>query len=120
MAARRSTPICRPRPCGSTAPVEPRIPSSSASTSRRYPIKHFTNLIAGEWTNRGMGGRDVNPSDTNDIIGEFAGASIEDAAMALAAARSAFPVWSRTTAQVRSDVLAKAAAELLARREEIG
>jgi acyl-CoA reductase-like NAD-dependent aldehyde dehydrogenase len=83
-------------------------------------MKHFTNLIAGEWSSRGMGGRDVNPSDTNDIIGEFAGASVEDAAMALAAARGAFPVWSRTTAQVRSDVLAKAATELLARREEIG
>src|ERR1700735_3941813 len=67
-----------------------------------------------------MGERDVNPSDTNDVIGEYAGATAADAAQALAAARSAFSVWSRTTAQVRADVMSKAAAELLARREEIG
>lgn len=43
-----------------------------------------------------------------------------DAALALSAARSAFPGWSQATAQVRSDVLSKAAVELLARRDEIG
>ena len=77
-------------------------------------------MIAGEWTGSAAGGRDVNPSDTDDIIGEYAEASVEDARAALSAARSAFPAWSRTTAQTRSDVLAKAAAEVLARRDEIG
>ena len=67
-----------------------------------------------------MGEPDVNPSDTNDIVGEYASASIADVTQALAAARTAFPAWSRTTAQVRADMLTKAAAELLARREEIG
>jgi aldehyde dehydrogenase (NAD+) len=77
-------------------------------------------LIAGEWTSRGMGARDVNPSDTHDIVGEYAAASVADAAQALAAARAAFPGWAQSTAQVRADVLARAGAELLARREEIG
>jgi aldehyde dehydrogenase (NAD+) len=62
----------------------------------------------------------VNPSDTNDIVGEYAGASPADAADALAAARSAFPAWSHSTAQARADVLNRAAIELMARREEIG
>lgn len=67
-----------------------------------------------------MGERDVNPSDTNDIVGEYAGASVADAAQALAAARTAFPAWAHSTAQVRADVLSRAGIELLARREEIG
>jgi acyl-CoA reductase-like NAD-dependent aldehyde dehydrogenase len=67
-----------------------------------------------------MSDRDVNPSDTNDIVGEYAGASVEDAAQALAAARTAFPAWSHSTAQVRADVLARAGTELIARREEVG
>jgi aldehyde dehydrogenase (NAD+) len=67
-----------------------------------------------------MGEPDVNPSDTNDVIGEYAGATVADAAQALAAARSAFPAWSRATAQLRADVLSRAGAELLARREELG
>jgi aldehyde dehydrogenase (NAD+) len=62
----------------------------------------------------------VNPSDTDDIVGEYAGASIGDAARALEAARSAFPAWSGSTAQVRADVLMRAGVELMARREEIG
>jgi alpha-ketoglutaric semialdehyde dehydrogenase len=62
----------------------------------------------------------VNPSDTNDIVGEYADATVADAVQALAAARSAWPAWARSTAQVRADVLSKAAAELLARRDEIG
>ncbi len=62
----------------------------------------------------------MNPSDTNDIVGEYANASVADAGQALAAARTAFPAWSRTTAQVRADVLARAGIELMARREEIG
>jgi alpha-ketoglutaric semialdehyde dehydrogenase len=62
----------------------------------------------------------VNPSDTNDVVGEYADATPADVTQALDAARSAFPAWSHATAQVRADVLGKAAVELLARREEIG
>jgi aldehyde dehydrogenase (NAD+) len=83
-------------------------------------MKQFANLIGGEWVNNGSRGRDINPSDTNDVVGEYAIATREDVATALAAARNAFPAWSRTTAQTRADILHKAAAELLARREEIG
>ncbi len=67
-----------------------------------------------------MATADVNPSDTNDIVGEYSAATASDAAQALAAARSAFPGWSQSTAQVRSDALMRAGTELLARREEIG
>jgi len=66
-----------------------------------------------------MSEKDVNPSDTNDIVGEYANASVADAAQALAAARSAFPAWSHTTAQVRADVLARAGIELMAERVDV-
>ena len=41
-------------------------------------------------------------------------------AAAAEAARAVFPAWSRTTAQVRGDILTKAADELLARGAELG
>jgi acyl-CoA reductase-like NAD-dependent aldehyde dehydrogenase len=80
----------------------------------------LTNLIAGEWVNRGTSGCDINPSDTREVIGEYANATAVDAAQALAAAHAAFASWSRTSAQARADVLHKAAAEMSARRDEIG
>src|SRR5258707_1363397 len=78
------------------------------------------NLIDGEWIHADQAVTNINPSDTNDVIGEFASASTRQVADAAAAARAAFPAWSRTTAQVRSDILAKAADELSARVAELG
>jgi aldehyde dehydrogenase (NAD+) len=45
-------------------------------------------LIAGERVSRRGDARDVNPSDTNDIVGEYASATAADVAQALAAART--------------------------------
>jgi alpha-ketoglutaric semialdehyde dehydrogenase len=83
-------------------------------------MRQFANLIAGEWVSRGVVAHDVNPSDTNDIVGEYASATAADVVEALAAARAVFPKWSRVTAQARAETLAAAAAELLRRREEVG
>jgi acyl-CoA reductase-like NAD-dependent aldehyde dehydrogenase len=80
----------------------------------------FKNLIAGEWVEGVTTTRNINPSNTEDVVGEFVGASAEQATQAVAAARAAFPAWSRTTAQVRADILLKAADELFARRAELG
>jgi aldehyde dehydrogenase (NAD+) len=43
-----------------------------------------------------------------------------DVAKAVAAAKAAFPAWSRTTPQERYDILKKASDEVLARKEELG
>ncbi len=80
----------------------------------------FANLIDGEWVTADSVLININPSDTNDIIGEFAVASPAQVQQAAAAARAAFPAWSRTTAQQRGDILTKAADELLARSAELG
>jgi acyl-CoA reductase-like NAD-dependent aldehyde dehydrogenase len=80
----------------------------------------FANLIDGEWVAGDDAVANINPSDTNDVIGDYASASLAQVADAAAAARAAFRSWSSSTAQVRSDILTMAADELLARKAELG
>ena len=61
-------------------------------------MKPFANIIAGEPVALADLKSDINPSDTNDVVGEFACATTKDAEDAVAAARAALPAWSRTTA----------------------
>ena len=63
------------------------------------------NYIAGEWVAGDAVSRDVNPSNTNDIVGEYAYANAAQTETAVAAAKAAFPAWSRTTPQERHDIL---------------
>jgi len=82
--------------------------------------EHFKNLIAGEWVDGASVSININPSDTNDVVGHFARASKEQAEQAIAAAKTAFPAWSRTTPQERYEILKKASDEILARKDELG
>lgn len=77
------------------------------------------NLIDGEWVD-GEAIANINPSDTNEVVGQYARAGADDAAKAIAAARAAFPAWSRSGLMARHGVLRKAADEILARKEELG
>lgn len=78
------------------------------------------NFIAGREVDGDEASENVNPSDTGDVIGAYARASREDARQAIAAARAAFPAWSRSPVQQRHDILLKVSAEILARRDELG
>jgi aldehyde dehydrogenase (NAD+) len=49
------------------------------------------NYIAGEWLAASEASPDVNPSNTQDVVGEFARASAAQAEQAIAAAHDAFP-----------------------------
>ncbi|MGN6548952.1 MAG: aldehyde dehydrogenase family protein [Pararhizobium sp.] len=77
------------------------------------------NLIAGEWI-----GTDavpnINPSNTNDVVGEYARATADDARQAIAAAKAAAHSWSRSGLLERHAVLKKTADEIMARKEELG
>jgi aldehyde dehydrogenase (NAD+) len=81
---------------------------------------HFRNFIAGEWAEAGNASPNRNPSNTNDVVGEYAQGSPTDAAAAVEAARAAFPAWSRASPQVRHDVLKAASDEVMARKDELG
>src|SRR5438067_5809432 len=80
----------------------------------------FNNLIDGEWISDGTRSPNINPSDTNDVIGEAVRGTRAQADAAVAAARAAFPAWSRSTPQLRYDILKKASDEVLARKDELG
>ena len=78
------------------------------------------NLIHGEWTAGQQYAPNTNPSDLSDVIGEYAQGGAADVQAAVAAAEAAFPAWSISGIQARSDALERIAAELLARRDELG
>ena len=80
----------------------------------------YKNYIAGQWVEGTSVNDNINPSNTNDIVGRYARASKAQAEEAIAAAKAAFPAWSRSTPQERHDILKKASDEVLARKEELG
>ncbi|HEX7689924.1 MAG TPA: aldehyde dehydrogenase family protein [Burkholderiaceae bacterium] len=83
-------------------------------------MTRFDNLIAGEWTPGVTTRPNVNPSDTADIIGDYAQADAAQALRAIEAAQAAAPAWAASTPQQRFDVLDAVGSELLARKDEIG
>src|ERR1700683_2598861 len=78
------------------------------------------NYIGGEWVAGDASTRDVNPSNTNDVVGEYSYANASQTDAAVEAAKAAFPAWSRTTPQERHDILLRISQEILARRDELG
>jgi acyl-CoA reductase-like NAD-dependent aldehyde dehydrogenase len=80
----------------------------------------YPNLIAGKSIDSKERSTDINPSNTSDVVGEFARAGTAELDQAIAAAREAFPKWSRTTPQERFDILDRAGSEILARKDELG
>ena len=79
----------------------------------------FKNYIGGEWVG-GTARPNINPSNTNEVIGEFAQGTAEDAKAAIDAAQAAFKTWSQSGIQQRHDILKATGDEILARKEEIG
>jgi acyl-CoA reductase-like NAD-dependent aldehyde dehydrogenase len=80
----------------------------------------FPNLIDGRTVDSAERQPDINPSNTTDVVGEFARADVAVLKDAIGSARAAFKKWSRTTPQERFDVLDKAGTEILARKDELG
>ena len=77
------------------------------------------NLIDGEWVG-GDGIPNINPSNTDEVVGLYARATLDDTHRAIAAAKAAFPSWSRSGLLERHSILSKTAHEILARKEELG
>ena len=78
------------------------------------------NLVDGSWLEGAAASRNLNPSNTDDVVGEYAQADAAQALAAVAAAKAAFPGWRGATPQVRADALDRIGAEILARKEELG
>jgi acyl-CoA reductase-like NAD-dependent aldehyde dehydrogenase len=86
------------------------------------PEKTWGNYIGGEWvaSESGKTFESRNPSNTNEVIGEFASSTKSDVDAAIQAATDAFPAWRDTNAIARSVILLKAAEILASRQAEIG
>ncbi len=78
------------------------------------------NYIAGEWVEGGSAADNINPSDTRDVIGQYARADAAQAQAAVAAAQAAQPLWAAATPQRRFEVLDAVGQEILARKDELG
>jgi aldehyde dehydrogenase (NAD+) len=78
------------------------------------------NFIAGEWLAGSDETKNINPSNTDEVIGVYARASRDDAENAIQAARKAFPAWARSGIQQRHDILKKISDEIMARKDELG
>jgi alpha-ketoglutaric semialdehyde dehydrogenase len=79
------------------------------------------NFVAGRWT-ASRGGRTYerhNPWRPSEIVGEFPSSTAEDVDAAVAAASDVFPEWAGLPAAKRGAILARAAAAIESRVEDI-
>jgi aldehyde dehydrogenase (NAD+) len=83
-------------------------------------IANFPNLINGQHVESGDWAPNINPSNTDDIVGQYAHGTASDLSTAIDAAKDASKKWSRTNPQERFDILDRAGTEILARKEELG
>src|ERR1044072_3949769 len=67
----------------------------------------FRHFIAGEWIDSTSGAtfESRNPADTRDVVGRFQQGTAADVAMAIKAAEMAGPMWRRTPAPKRGELL---------------
>ncbi|ALK08668.1 aldehyde dehydrogenase family protein [Blastochloris viridis] len=78
------------------------------------------NFIAGDWVEGIAVNRNVNPSNLDDVVGEYARASAAQANAAIDAAFAALAGWRNVTIEQRSDMLDRIGSEILARKDELG
>ncbi|MCH9853684.1 MAG: aldehyde dehydrogenase family protein [Alphaproteobacteria bacterium] len=77
------------------------------------------NYIAGGWVGNG-GNQNINPSDTDDIIGDYAQADKSALDDALNAAQTAQKEWQDVGLEAKQTVLNNIGNELMSRSKEIG
>ncbi|MDH4141689.1 MAG: aldehyde dehydrogenase family protein [Chloroflexota bacterium] len=67
----------------------------------------FRHFIAGEWCDSSSGAtfESHNPADRRDVVGRFQQGNAADVAMAIRAADTAGPMWRRTPAPRRGEIL---------------
>src|SRR5579862_2897499 len=82
-------------------------------------MNQYRNLINGEWVAGEHWRPNVSPSDSNDVIGEYADANVLQIEIAAVAAREAFCSWSKSGPQERFDLLDQTASIILSRKAEL-
>lgn len=80
----------------------------------------FKNFIDGQWVDSESTISNINPSNTDEIIGEYAQADADQTDQAIAAADRAFAEGAAGTIQHRFDCLDAIGTEILSRKDELG
>ena len=80
----------------------------------------YAHYIAGEWVTDDAVSININPSNTNDIVGEFSRGDAARVDESVAAANAAQPAWASASPQLRHDVLEKASNLITSRKDELG
>ena len=78
------------------------------------------NYVNGAWVSGSEVGQNINPSNTSEIVGEYARADVKQVEDAISAAKAASASWRYSTPQARFDALDAIGTEILARKEELG
>ena len=81
--------------------------TASSTTSGATDIPTYRHFIAGEWCDSTSDAtfESRNPADSRDVIGRFQQGTAADVAMAVSAAWAAGPMWRRTPAPKRGEIL---------------
>ena len=76
-------------------------------TEKLIETPTFRHFLAGNWcdSTSGQTFESRNPADTRDIVGRFQLGTKADVAMAIKAAETALPMWRRTPAPKRGEIL---------------
>jgi aldehyde dehydrogenase (NAD+) len=84
-------------------------------------VTTFRHFIAGEWCESTSGATfdSRNPADTRDVVGRFQQGTAADVAMAVRAASTALPMWQRTPAPRRGEILYAFAALMAEHKERL-
>lgn len=80
----------------------------------------LTHFINGEEVAADTPFSSVNPSDTRDVVAMYPAGGQDEVNAAVAAAKAAQPAWASASPEVRSDLLDKVGATLMARSGELG
>src|SRR5580698_7543692 len=83
-------------------------------------VKLYKNLIGGQWVAARTGKTfpNVNPANSDDILGEFQSSGADDVSDAVAAAAEAWKTWRLTPAPKRAEILFRTGEILTQRKEE--
>ena len=83
--------------------------------------KKYQNLIGGKWVDAKSGKRfeNINPADTEDVIGTFPLSGPEDVDIAVKAARKAFKSWRLVPAPKRGEIIFKIGRLMVERKENL-
>ncbi|MEE8408824.1 MAG: aldehyde dehydrogenase family protein [Myxococcota bacterium] len=76
-------------------------------------------IIGGEWISGAERGDNINPANTDEVLGTYPKLGRDHTLEAINAAQNAFPAWRATPAPKRADILFEALALLDERRDEI-